>query len=139
VNQAPLNLATPRLLVRVHAYDIDASVRFYERLRFTVQQDEVFGGEVRSVQMTSPALPNLILIVRDLPARAAAALISTQEKLKAHDFALALIVDDYLDWMKHLQLEGIPIVHEESHPYGIWIYIRDPAGNLIELTIFDRY
>jgi catechol 2,3-dioxygenase-like lactoylglutathione lyase family enzyme len=134
----PLDLGVLQTLVRMHADDVDASVRFYVKLQFAVVGDEVFGDGTRVVQMRHPQIKTMVLIVRTFPDRVKPAAKQPDAYSAAANAALTLVVDQYLDWLAHLDGAGIPIVHRESHPWGIWIYIKDPADNLIELTISDR-
>jgi catechol 2,3-dioxygenase-like lactoylglutathione lyase family enzyme len=133
------SLKLTRLLVRAHATDVDASVAFYEKLRFVVRDDAVNGNGTRTVEMTHRDMPDILLLLRHAPGRALARVADLDLPPEDGPVLFSLVVDDYLEWDDHLATLGLQVERRDSHPWGVWIYLRDPADNLIALTTFDSY
>lgn len=127
------------IVLRAHAPDLDASVAFYEKLRFTVRDDDVNGHGTRVVQMIHRDMASVVLVLREAPAQALTTPIDSSSIPEDLPVLFTLVPDDYLDWTKHLETAGVPLFSRASHPWGVWLIVKDPAGNLVAISTFDRY
>ena len=126
------------LMIHAHAADLDASFAFYEKLGFGVHADDVDGEGTRCLRLTHPQSQGLLLnlkrapyLLRPAPAR--------DLPSPLWPVLFAIVVDDYVDWIDRLKTAGIAIEYKESQPWGIWLHLRDPAGNLLCITSSDLY
>jgi len=125
-----------RIIVRAHAPDLDRSVAFYEKLRFSVREDAVIGDGTRTVQMIHADMSNLLLILRELPGSESPSVDpgAIPENIPV---LFTLLIDDYAGWTEHLAAVGVPLIARASHPWGVWLIVQDPAGNAVSLSTFD--
>ena len=128
-----------QLIVRAHAPDLDASVAFYEKLRFSVHKDAVIGDGRRIVQMSHADMSHLLLILREMPGAEAAAPAVPSEFPEDIPVLFTLLIDDYDTWTEHLEAVGVPLVARASHPWGVWLIVKDPAGNAVSLSTWRFY
>jgi catechol 2,3-dioxygenase-like lactoylglutathione lyase family enzyme len=106
------------LVLTVH--DLDATVAFYERLGM---RHVVFDGDRHALQFGSQKF-NLHLVGHELEPKAA--------RPTAGSADLCFLVDD-------LDVEGLDVVEGPVERTGatgplLSIYVRDPDGNLVELS-----
>jgi hypothetical protein len=127
------------IIVRAHAPDLDASVVFYEKLRFTVREDAAIGDGTRVVQMIHADMSTLLLILREMPGAEPAAPVNPAEIPEDIPVLFTLVIRVYLDWIEHLEAVGVPLVARASHPWGVWLIVKDPAGNAVSLSTWDFY
>jgi hypothetical protein len=132
-------MSVTRIAVRAHAPDVDASVSFYEKLRFAVQDDEVNGNGTRTVKMAHPELSNVWLLLRDAPELARGSTVDPAAIPELMPVLFTLVVTDYLEWTDHLARVGVPLFARASHPWGVWLIVKDPGGNLVSISTFDRF
>jgi len=139
MTSGPTKLFVKAVMVHAHASNVEASLTFYEKLRFEVFADDVDGSGTRCVRMTHADARGLLLNIKDAPPLPPAASNHSHLPLELRPVLISLVVDDYLDWISHLQRENIELVNKASHPWGIWLYVKDPSGNLICITTSDMY
>jgi predicted enzyme related to lactoylglutathione lyase len=132
-------VAASKVVIHAHASDIDASLAFYRKLRFEVHADEVDGRSTRYVRMTHVDASGLLLNIHHAPQQLRAAEIDPQLSPEEWPVLFSLQVESYLDWIEHLQREGLVLANYYGQPWAVWLHLRDPAGNLICITTSNLY
>ena len=115
--------------VSVHADDLEQSARFYE---------DLFGME----RVAAPNFPEVRVIWLRLGEQQLHLFKRSVEAPAAHHFGLD--VEDFAAVYRKARDRGLLVVNAEggrqirSHPAGwVQMYVRDPAGNLVEIDCPD--
>ena len=118
----------------LYASDLGAAARFYA---------EVIGltlvGEMDDLSIALRVGPEAVLLVFD-PARSSEAgrVVPSHGAVGAGHVAFRIADGDYDAWLARLRDAGVAI--EQEHGWGARgrsIYVRDPAGNSVELITAD--
>ncbi len=127
-DQAPVR-ATRINHVSVHANDLEESARFYE---------ELFGME----RIPAPRFPEVTVVWLRLGDQQLHLFKRPADAPAAHHFGLD--VEDFAAVYRRAKERGLLVVNAEggrpirSHPAGwVQMYVRDPAGNLVEIDCPD--
>ncbi|MFW9965651.1 MAG: VOC family protein [Candidatus Thorarchaeota archaeon] len=115
-------------VIGVYVDDMDKALDFYcNKLGFTVRHkyDDCL------VHLENKGIP-LILEKTDKP--------STAEYPTTSQVALGIETENVKKTAMDLKELGADVIHDapERFPAGIFMAVRDPAGNLIELLQFDK-
>ena len=126
----------PRVLeTSLYAEDLDAADRFYggvlglERIAFVQGRHVFFRCGVGVVLIFDPRnTANQSTTVNGAP-------VPLHGARGAVHIALAMADDDLPAWRSHLEASGVEIESEVTWPRGgRSLYVRDPAGNSVELA-----
>jgi catechol 2,3-dioxygenase-like lactoylglutathione lyase family enzyme len=113
----------------IYGADLPALERFYT---------EVFGLELLTRagdRLTALRCGQLVLLLFDPAVSSVPGPIPEHGCAGAGHIAFAIELDERAAWRAHLQRLGVPIEREiEWEDGGSSIYVRDPAGNSVELA-----
>lgn len=115
----------------LYAQDVATVARFYtDILGFKVVRDS--GALSRALRLPDGAM---LLIFDPRESARPGREVPSHGSLGAGHIAFRIDREDYPRWLDHLKRSGIPIEHEHTWSSGARsIYIRDPAGNSVELA-----
>lgn len=131
---APNKNFLQKIMVHTYAIDMQSSINFYKKLRFELYADDTNGNGNRFVRLAHLDAAGFLLNIRETRSD------DPETSLRATDTRLfSLVVDGYIDWVAHLQHEQVEIISWASHPWGVWMDIKDPVGNLITISTTDFY
>jgi len=127
------------IMIHGHAPDAEASLAFYRKLDFTVYADDVDGHGMRCLRLKHPRCEGLLLNLKDAPELLRPAQIDPDLPPELWPVLFTIVVDNYVVWVDRLKDAGIAVEHLYAQPWGGWLHMRDPAGNLIAITDNDLY
>lgn len=127
------------IMVHAHARDVEASLAFYRNLQFVVHEDDVDGEGTRCLRLTHHYVPGVLLNLKNAPSLADVPVIDPNLPPPLWPVTLALVVDDYIDWLRGLEKAHIELESKVVEPWGTWLHFRDPSGNLLCITDNDLY
>lgn len=120
------------VMIYLPTADLEESMGFYEKLGFSVFSDETDGDEKRCVRIIHPTLTNVLF---NLNINSFAT--GQMRQFIAKDLSFAFVSEDCTNWQKALVKADIKIEKKIIEPWGMWIYFRDPSGNLLCVTNKD--
>lgn len=128
-----------RFMVHAHASDADASIAFYEKLGFTVAEDDRDGEGTRCVRMSHPESPGALLNLKCAPYLVCPTKPESALEAPLWPVVFSLVVAEFYEWGARIKAAGLSVEHEIREPWGAWIHLRDPDGNLVCVTNRDLY
>jgi catechol 2,3-dioxygenase-like lactoylglutathione lyase family enzyme len=106
-------------LVAVPVSDVDRAKAFYtDQAGFVADHDHRVSDEVRFVQLTPPGSACSIAIGDGVTSMTPGSLEGLQ-----------VVVDDIEAARAELAGRGVDVSEVETHPWGAFVYFRDPDGN----------
>jgi predicted enzyme related to lactoylglutathione lyase len=127
------------IMVHAHAADLDASLAFYRHLRFVVNADDSDGEKTRCLRLTNQYVPGMLLNLKNAPHLPGVPPIDPNLPPPRWPVTLALVVDDYIGWLRRLEEAHIELESKVIEPWGVWLHFRDPSGNRLCITTNDLY
>lgn len=121
-------------MIYLPASNLDESLVFYKKLGFSVFSDEIDGDEKRCVRISHP---KFISVLFNLNANSFFA--AQKKQIFDTDLSFAFVSENCTDWQIDLEQTNIAIEKKIIEPWGIWIYFRDPSGNLLCVTNRDLW
>lgn len=127
-----------RVLIELHAADVEIGARFYRQLGFVDEPGPVgiFGLQIAT--MIHRECPAVVLLIRR-----AIHLLTYSRAIGTNGFAASsrrrfqVVCEDYFAWRKLLESGGIPF-EVVSLPFAIWFYAQDMNGNHFCVTTSDQ-
>jgi predicted enzyme related to lactoylglutathione lyase len=106
-------------LVAIPVSDVDRAKSFYaDRIGFNADHDHTVSEDVRFVQLTPPGSGCSIALGKGLV-----------DSPPGSASGLQLVVADIQAARAHLVENGVETTEVEVHPWGSFVYFKDPDGN----------